>query len=114
MKLKMEHYKSHNFHNDKVIDWVLENHIPTVDQFSGYGLKGNNWGCLCLTGEGPKDDDSDFEYIAYYDKIDAEWLVQEGIEGLTEQDKEEILDIENLRIYACPTCEKWSLDGDNC
>lgn len=121
MKLDFEFYDQyHNYHNEKVAKWISEHYeADTPQEYYGcydsvcfcrtYGKKGENERYL-LDDEGNK---TDVVYEAFYEKIDGEELAKE-IPGLTEEEKEELIDIESVRIYACTHCLSWAMDGDNC
>ena len=122
---------AHNYDNEKVEKWLIENHEPSIDQVNWGCEGGNNWGCSCDTYEKFEDfeyddgyikpmslgffvevDGKEMDYVAYYDKYDWEYLVK-AIKDLTEEEKEELEDIGNLRVYYCGVCHEWALDGDN-
>lgn len=122
MKLELEYYWKHNYHNEKVVKWVSENLDIDTDQ-AEYGCERyeiSNCNCdepVRVPGQGYffVDEDgkpTDLEFVNYYEKVDAEELAEE-IPGLTEEEKEELIALINLRIYGCPNCGTWSLDGDD-
>lgn len=99
-------YVKHNFHNKKVNQWLIENHTGGDGSRQwGHGY-GDEFGqCDCH--------EKDEEYEFYYDKYDYEELIK-AIPQLTEEEKEELEGVENIRVYICPDCGEWSVDGDNC
>ena len=122
MELKLENYFQHNYHNEKVVKWMVENHVPDTKQ-EAWGCDGdNNWGCDCDTYPVQMSERIIYYYVklnqeeifyqAYYDKYDFEYLIKE-IPDLTEEEIEELEDVENIRIYYCDVCHLWCLDADN-
>ncbi|MDG1651656.1 hypothetical protein P7D08_26135 [Bacillus pacificus] len=113
MKLDLESYSRHNYHNEKVVKWFSENYEVGEDS-----IEQTSWfGCRCsvyikddvynlMDDDGNKTDEP---YEMHFEGIDTEELVNK-IPGLTEKEIEELLDIQYLRVYACPVCEDWSLD----
>lgn len=101
----VEKYGQHNFHNEKVNKWLIENHAG--------GAWSTHWGCKEGDGFGCGCEEENEEYDHYYDKYDYEELIA-GIPDLTEEEKEELESVENIRVYLCPECGTWSVDGDNC
>lgn len=121
MKLDFDCYdRYHNYHNEKVAKWIAENYEVDTPQsiYSCYAPV-----CSCDTYEKEDERDhyllddegnkTDEPYEGYYEKFDGESLSEE-IPGLTESEKEELIDIINVRVYACPHCLWWAMDGDNC
>ncbi|WP_220775577.1 hypothetical protein [Bacillus sp. BML-BC060] len=122
MELKLEKYRKHNFHNEKVVRWVSETLELETNQIEYNSDPKNTFGCDCdyprkKGGEYYAKDENgeitEVEFMNYYNKSNSQVLVK-YIPDLTEEEKEELLDLGNLRIYGCPRCQIWSLDGDNC
>ncbi|PFO78865.1 hypothetical protein, partial [Bacillus cereus] len=93
MDLKLEYYEKHNYHNEKVVEWIAKHYDATTIQES--------YGChdpvcrYCETVEkedgyhfllDDKGNETDNLYEAYYEKIDGEELAEE-VPGLTEEEK---------------------------
>ncbi|MFS0783329.1 hypothetical protein [Bacillus sp. 1P06AnD] len=108
----------HNYHNEKVAKWLLENHTPeqTCSPITNF--------CSCDTYENihPKTGNSlglyiifngeEERYYDYSDDVIAEDIIK-FVPGLTEEEKEELHDIEAVRVYYCPFCLEWATDGAN-
>lgn len=115
MKLDIDCYTRHNYHNEKVIKWFSENHEVSEDCLE----ESDGFGCCCLIYMEPEEgvcylldsdgNTSDEPYVMYFESIDTEELVNK-IPGLTEKEIEELLGIQQLRVYGCPVCKNWSLD----
>lgn len=106
MKLDPKKYRGHNVHDEKLNKWILENHVPT-ELATDWGCKRgqeNDFGCWC--------EELDEDYDHYYDKYVCKYLVEE-IPNLTEDEKEDLESLDRIRVYACPICGAWSVDGDN-
>ena len=129
MRLKAENYSRHNFHNEKLNEWLMKNFMPSTYAYEigvfGEEHGGSDWGCACEAywneekGQHYVDleDGTKEEYHYFYDHLTSEYLVEdmeEAFGSLSEEEKEEILDLGNVRVYACPICDVWSVDGDNC
>jgi hypothetical protein len=95
MILALDKYTEHNYHNEKVKLYIAENFYGDREESTG-------WGCAC-----ENEVDHDFT-----DRIDSEFLVK-AIPNLTDEEKEELMDIEQLWVYYCPMCEHWGMDGQN-
>lgn len=117
--MKLEKNIHHNYNNKKVIEWIAANHVPTTEQET-YGCYDNGWGCSCVT-EPDYETDNKEEFVeidgkkvlyqAYYDKYYAKDLTIH-IPNLTEEEKEDLIETGNLRVYYCSHCHEWALDGD--
>lgn len=117
--LKRENYYAHNYHNDKVFEWVLKNHKPTeiMGNTSGFETtcdvyeKRNESGHSLGFFIEDKDND-ETRYYDYTDSYDPEDIIS-VVGGLSDAEKAELLDIQTLYVYYCPFCEQWSMDGAN-
>jgi hypothetical protein len=119
MELKQEKRIEHNYFNEKVMKWILEN--PGEQQF--YDVTNTQgFGCSCVIESRYKhgnmifyridEDGIESSYLDYIWRIDSDYLI-EVIPDLTEEEKEELEDIEQVCVYYCPDCGSWALDGAN-
>ncbi len=113
MNLDIQFYSRHNYHNEKVVKWFAGNYEVDEDSLEESGP----FGCCCSTYYKDDvtyllDDDgnkTDKLYKVYFEIVDVEEFMDK-IPDLTEEEREELLDMGILRIYLCPECENWSLD----
>ncbi|WP_156577004.1 hypothetical protein [Bacillus luti] len=122
MELKLEKYRKYNYHNEKVVKWVSETLELETNQIEYDCDPNGTFSCECdlprkvggkyyvVDGNGEV---TKVEFVKYHNKSNSQILVK-YIPDLTEEEKGELLDLGNLRIYGCPHCSTWSLDGDNC
>lgn len=101
-RLTMDNYSEHNFHNETLNKWLVENH-----EGSSY-----DWDYDCYINTSPVCNCEGEEYDFFYDTYDAENLVQ-YIQNLTEEERQDIINLINIRVYLCPQCGAWGVDGDD-
>ncbi|MED3955570.1 hypothetical protein P4603_26220 [Priestia aryabhattai] len=101
-----EKYYTCDFHSETLYKWVIKN-TPGWFLSTQLGrLKGQGFGvCGC---EDKYEDDRYYYYENVYECDD----VFEMVPGLTEEEKENIENIGNLRIFLCPECGTWEFHGD--
>jgi hypothetical protein len=111
---------SHNYYNEKLVKWILEN--QSEYQFDSAGTT-QGFGCGCEIESRYKygkldgfyrinDDGTETWYMDYVWHIDADYIIP-LLPDLTEDEIEEIEDIEQIWVYYCPECHSWALDGAN-
>lgn len=82
-KLNEDNYSFHNFHNEKLNEWLVENYVPGTSS-AYYGCDHISPVCDC----GNENED----YFFYYDKYGDEDLSQ-VIKGLKIVEREEIKEL---------------------
>lgn len=118
IELKSEKRIPHNYFNQKVMNWILENQndldFNVVSNTSGFCNsceidsryeRGN-------TVFYRMDEERESKYFDYICMIDSDYLLK-VIPNLNEEEKEELEDIAQVWVYYCPDCKEWALDGAN-
>ncbi|MCM3603219.1 hypothetical protein M3175_20995 [Robertmurraya korlensis] len=118
--LKPEKRIPHNYFNEKVYNWVLQNQD---EEKAFYEVHGSQGCCSCeirsVYRNGKLDGfyriDSEGNENYYFDYtwyIESEYLIEQ-IPNLTADEIEELEDMEQVWIHYCPECHEWAMDGAN-
>ena len=112
--LESKKYVKHTVHNEKLNKWLIENHIGCTHSTDYMGITKGSSSLVCdchMKDEG---------YVFFYDKYPTseeagaheDEILVHLIPELTEEEKEDLRDYENIRIYLCPVCGAWGVDSD--
>ena len=94
--LLAEKYSRHNYHNEKVAKWILDNFDGQIEL-----VRPGESFCSC--------EDTEYDRT---ERIDSEYII-DAIPNLTTEEVNELIDIEQVWVYYCPRCLEWAMDGLN-
>lgn len=108
----------HNYNNLKVAKWIVKN-TSKVDWEECHDTTGICYQCSVYKKYSNLGRDLGYHIkkngieVKYYDqngKIDTDVIISE-IKNLTDREKRDLVDMEQVWIYLCPECGQWAMDG---
>ncbi|MCU5364634.1 hypothetical protein OCD85_27375 [Bacillus pacificus] len=122
MCFEKENYKEFNYHDEKMLNWILEHGGSILSEQEIHGMshfcdeckieKGEDDNYYFVDSEGNITDE---EYIVtVYYSPDFEELIDEGeISVSTDEERATLLDLGNIIIFQCNHCFQWGFDCGN-